>query len=98
MVAMSLWATDLRQITGAVGSQIRMEIYARTADKMVTYYYLQKLAGGVDGDIDLADLDYQQNADRGRQKAATHKVKMLGETEQYPRVTGHSDIDFFTHG
>ena len=97
MVAMSLWAANLRQITGAVGSQIRMEAYARAGDKMVTYYYQQKVAEKSTGDIDLTDLDYD-GADPDKRKAASHKVKILGETKSYPRVTGHSDVGFFTSG
>ena len=97
MVAMSLWATNLRQITGAIGSQIRMEVYAKADDKMATYYYQQTVAGTGANDIDLIDIDYS-GSDRDRQKAASHNVKIMGETKSYPRVTGHSEVGFFTSG
>jgi hypothetical protein len=97
MVAMSLWATNLRQITGAVGSQIRMEVYAGAGDKMATYYYQQQVVGNSANDIDITDLDYT-GTDLARRKTASHNVKILGETKDYPRVTGHSDVGFFTNG
>jgi hypothetical protein len=97
MVAMSLWATNLRQITGAVASQIRMEVYAKAEDKMVTYYYQQKVTGAGANDIDMTDIDYE-GTDPDRRKTASHNVKILGETKSYPRVTGHSDVGFFTGG
>jgi hypothetical protein len=97
MVAMSLWATNLRQITGAVGSQIRMEVYAGAGDKMATYYYQQQVARNSASDIEITDMDYD-GTDPDRRKAVSHNVKILGETKGYPRVTGHSDVGFFTSG
>lgn len=97
MLAMLLWAAGLRQITGAIGSQIRMEIYAKLGDKMVTYYYVQKVAGNVANDIEFTDVDYKAS-DPSKRKAVSHKVKILGETKNYPRVTGRDDVKFLTGG